>query len=83
MPNLNRLSLFFAGSIYVFLIAINTVFITKNMLWGIFLSGFVISFFWTLNVRKVVCSSFIDQIYYGLGGATGCLLGAITVNSLL
>lgn len=61
----------------VILVAINTYQIANHKFVGVVFFGFLISFFWSINVNAVVFSSIRQRIIYALGGACGCLTGTL------
>lgn len=73
----SQFKLFVTAFLQVFFVAVNTVFISRQMFFGVFLAGFVISFLWTLNVARTACASWIDRVVYALGAACGSVSGAM------
>ena len=71
---MNRIALFATGFSQVFLVVLNTYFITREFLLGILACGFLISFVWSHNVKKVAFGSEWDRIIYSLGAMTGSIL---------
>ena len=71
---MNRITLFTTGFTQVFLVVLNTYFITREFLFGIIVCGFLISFIWSHNVKKVAFGSEWDRIIYSLGAMTGSIL---------
>ena len=69
------MALFFAGFLQVFLVACNTYFIAHRNLYGAAIAGFLISFVWSGNVKKVALGTMQDRVKYSLGAGTGSLLG--------
>ena len=69
------MKLFITGFLQVFFVAINTYFLTKEFYVGMMVSGFLISFIWTFNVRRVVIGSMADRVVYSLGASIGGLSG--------
>jgi hypothetical protein len=69
------LKLFFTGALQVFFVAANTIFITSgNILW-LAIFGFLISFIWSHNIRKIAFGSMKDRIFYSMGATLGSLVG--------
>lgn len=74
--------LFVTGFLYVFLLSANTYCIA-NLLWaGIGIFSFLISFLWTVNVKRVATSTIHDRLLYAIGAMCGGLLGVATVNTI-
>ena len=66
-----KVTLFTTGFTQVFLVVLNTYFITREFLFGIIVCGFLISFIWSHNVKKVAFGSEWDRIVYASGAMTG------------
>ena len=71
------MKLFFTGFLQVFFVAINTYFIANKMMVGTLMAGFVISFVWSFNVKKVAFGTINDRIIYALGAGVGSLCGLL------
>lgn len=71
------MKLFITGFIQVFFVAINTFFISKAIYGGVFICGFLISFVWSWNVKKIAFGTIKDRIYYSLGAGAGSLIGLV------
>jgi len=74
-PNRDKLSLFTTGFIGVFFIVANTYFIANRFIPGIAFASFMISFVWTINVRKVAVGTTTDRVIYSLGATCGSVTG--------
>lgn len=68
---------FFTGFLQVFFVVLNTWLITQKNYYGVFTVGFMISFIWSYNVRKVVFGDMKTRILYSLGAATGGTTGLL------
>ena len=82
-------SIFLAGFIQVILVCLNTYQIASYVkepvtptLLGIVGIGFLISFIWTWNVKKVVFGGIWDRVSYALGAAIGSAVG-VTIGNLI
>ena len=89
MVNKLNLELFGTGLLQVILVCLNTYQIatyavTKSplLLGAIVVIGFLISFIWTFNVKKVAFGNMSNRVSYALGAATGSGVG-VTIGSLL
>jgi hypothetical protein len=71
------------GALQVFFVAINTVFIQHSFELGIIICAFIISFIWSLNVKRVAFGDWNDRIAYATGAAVGCWLGFKISNSII
>lgn len=74
-------SLFSTGFLQVVLVAINTYQIANNKLLGALVVGFLISFVWSLNVKRVAFGSTIDRIVYASGAGIGSAAGLLVANA--
>ena len=72
-----HLSIFLTGFIQVFLVAVNTYFLTKAAIWGVFPTAFLISFVWSFNVKKLALGNMTDRIIYSAGAASGSASGLL------
>lgn len=68
------MKLFITGFLQVFFVVINTYFISKGYLLGIIICGFIISFIWSHNVKKIAFGSEYDRFIYSLGAMSGSLI---------
>lgn len=69
------MKLFTTGFIQVALVAINTWQIANHKWAGAFVVGFLISFVWTFNVKKIAFGGNKDRVVYSFGAATGTVTG--------
>lgn len=69
----SKLSLFGTGFIQVFLVVLNTYFIAKDFLLGLIICGFMISFVWSHNVKKIAFGSEKDRVIYSLAAMIGSI----------
>jgi len=70
-------SLFLTGFLQVFLVTVQTYFISKYFVPGVFIVGFLISFVWSWNVKKIAFGTKLDRIVYSLGAACGAVIGLV------
>lgn len=70
-----NLKIAFAGFIQVLLVCINTYQIAHEKWPGVFIVGFLISFSWSFNVKRIAFGSVQDRIFYALGAAIGSITG--------
>lgn len=66
-----QIKLFLTGFVQVFLVSMNIVFITNKQIIPLVITGFFISFTWTINVKKVAFGTMLDRIIYSIGAASG------------
>lgn len=79
----DRASLFGTGFLQVFCVGLNTVFIAQAAIYGNLLSGFLISYIWTRNVKRAAFGDEADRWCYALGAAFGSVAGSVTAHWLL
>ncbi len=78
---MNRhLTIFLLSSLQVGLVALNTVFISKNYVLAVVLTTFSLNLIWTFNVSKVGTSKISHKITYALGGSFGALIALLISN---
>lgn len=65
------MKLFIIGFLQVFFVVVNTYFIGKGFCVGVLVCGFLISFIWSFNVKKVAFGTINDRIIYSLGACVG------------
>jgi hypothetical protein len=68
-------SLFFTGFVQVFFVAVNTYFLSQKLYIGVLFAAFMISWIWSLNVKKIAFGTTTDRIIYASGAALGSLVG--------
>lgn len=73
--NKNRISLFITALVQVMFVAMNVVFISKGFVIPMLLTGFMISWLWCSNVKKIAIATIYDKISYATGAMCGTLLG--------
>lgn len=69
------MKLFLTAFLQVFFVAGNTVFISKQNYIGAAMFGFMISWLWTANIKKVSCGTMADRLIYATGATVGGLAG--------
>jgi hypothetical protein len=77
------LKLFFTGFVQVYFVAINTVFLSKELYIGVFFAAFMISMVWSWNIKKIAFGSIKDRIFYSLGATAGSMLGLYSSSFIL
>ncbi|MEP7198033.1 MAG: hypothetical protein ABI851_16055 [Saprospiraceae bacterium] len=71
------MKLFLTGFTQVFFVAVNTFFISKAVYGGVLICGFLISFIWSWNVKKIAFGTMADRLWYAFGAGSGSLFGLI------
>ena len=72
--------LFFTAFIQVYLVSINTIFLATAMYVVVAVAGFLISYVWTGNVRRIAVSTQQQRVVYSLGACIGGLCGLASVH---
>lgn len=71
----DRAKLFGTGFLQVLLVAVNTWQIAHARWFGCAVVGFLISYVWTWNVKKIAFGTHADRVIYASGAAVGTLSG--------
>jgi hypothetical protein len=71
------------GFLQVFFVALNTVFLSRGYIVGIVIAGFLISFLWAFNVKRVAFGSMGDRVLYATGAAAGSIGGYYVASVML
>jgi len=74
------MKLFITAFLQVFLVAANTLFISRLFYIGIGIAAFLISFFWSYNVKRISIGTMKERLIYCLGATIGGLLGVYVAN---
>lgn len=69
------LQLALTGFVQVFFVSVNTYFIARDFEAGILIAAFLISYIWSINVKKVAFGTQGDRISYATGAALGSYAG--------
>lgn len=78
-----KLQLLGTGFLQVFFVGLNTYFIAHSAVLGNVISGFLISYIWTFNVKRAAFGDEADRWYYSTGAALGSVSGALLAKFLL
>ena len=68
-------TLFFTGFIQVFLVTAQTWFISRSNWPAVAAFGFLISFAWSFNVKRIAIGTRADAAIYSAGASVGAVLG--------
>ena len=74
------MKLFTSGFLQVFFVAMNTFFIHKEFYIGVFVCSFLISWLWSMNVKKIAFGNNKDRFIYASGAAVGSIFGLIVAS---
>lgn len=78
-----KIILFVTAFLQVFFVSANTYFIAKSYYIGVAIAGFMISFLWTSNIRKVAFGDMSDRLIYTTGAMIGGLVGLFISKQFL
>ena len=76
-------SLFITGFLQVFCVTIQTWFIAQSYIPGIIVVGFLISFIWSFNVKRIAFGGMVDRVVYSAGASAGATVGIIAGKWLM
>lgn len=76
------MKLFFRAYFQTTMVAISTIMISKQILVGVFLVGFLVSILWTFNVSTLAFSTTKQKLMYSFGAGLGSMSGVIFFNLL-
>lgn len=68
-------TLFLTAFAQVLFVAANTYFIANTMMYAVAACGFLISFIWSFNIKRVAFGTMSDRIVYSIGASAGGLTG--------
>jgi len=69
------MKLFLTSFLQVFLVSINTIFLTKGFVIGIIITSFAINWVWMHNLKRTVTCDTRDKLLYSAGATTGSISG--------
>ena len=78
-----RLTLVATAFVQVIFVAMNTVFIAHYKLLPNLLTGFMISYVWSWNVKRVAFGDHGDRLAYATGAALGSVTGTVAAGFVL
>ena len=78
-----RLALVATAFVQVVFVAMNTVFIAHYKLLPNLLTGFLISYVWSWNVKRVAFGDHTDRLAYASGAAVGSVAGTVAAGVVL
>lgn len=73
--NIQDMKQFSTGFLYIFFLAINTVFLGSINYSGAFTVSIIIGYLWTGNVKRVTVSTELQRIAYCIGSGFGAVAG--------
>lgn len=79
----NKYSLFITALLQVTCVAMNVVFIANNKIILLLITGFLISFIWSFNVKKIAFGSIVDRTTYATGAMVGTYIGYLLSHQII
>lgn len=76
------MTLFSTAFLHVFMISVNTIFLARTFYPGVAVAGFMISYLWVGNVKKVTVATRAERLIYSTGAMLGGLTGMAMVDVL-
>jgi hypothetical protein len=80
--NKSLFKLFILAFFQVMLVSMNVVFISKDYVLLLIITGFGISYTWSWNVKRISISNELDRFIYAIGAMCGTLFGYIFAKFL-
>lgn len=80
---MKNIKLYLSGFLQVFLVSANTVFLSHMFYIGVFIFGFLISWIWSWNVKKISVSNNRERFFYSIGAASGGLIGVLFSEKII
>jgi hypothetical protein len=74
------MKLFFRAYLQTAMVSISTIMISKQILAGVFIVGFIVSVLWTFNVSTLAFSTTKQKLIYSLGAGLGSMSGVVFFN---
>lgn len=79
----DKIKLFLTAFFQVTFVAISQVAISKDVLWLLIIAGFMISYIWTMNVKRVAFGNHRDRLIYATGAMFGTITGYFLSNYII
>jgi hypothetical protein len=79
----DKWQLFVTAFLQVAFVAMNVVFISDGRIIPMLATGVMISFVWTLNVKKIAFGGWADRIVYSIGAMIGTGIGYAMSNMIM
>ena len=74
--------LFGYGFLQVYLVVLNTYFISKENYLFVGILSFGISYLWTGNIKRISISNNFESVVYSIGATLAGLLGLLTATTI-
>lgn len=70
-----NIKLFLTAVLQVFFVSMNVTFISHGKYPQMAITGFLISFIWSFNIKKIAFGGFTQQVIYSTGACIGTVIG--------
>jgi hypothetical protein len=72
---MNNIKLFFSAMLQIFLVSTNTYLVANGFMLSAGIIGFLLSWVWSWNIKRIAISSNTERFIYCLGAGIGTTLG--------
>lgn len=72
--------LFMSSTVQIFLVSCNTYLIANSFVISAGIIGFLLSYVWSYNIKRIAISTQKERIIYCLGAGTGTTIGVLLMN---
>ena len=72
---MNNLKLFLSAMLQIFLVSTNTYLVANGFMISAGIIGFLLSWVWSWNIKRIAISSNTERFIYCLGAGMGTTLG--------
>ncbi len=74
------IKLFGTAFMQVLFVSANIYFVSNSMWVAVAVTSFLISYLWTINVKKIAISNIIDRLIYSTGAMVGGVAGPLMAH---
>ena len=72
---MNNLKVFFSAMLQIFLVSTNTYLVANGFMISAGIVGFLLSWVWSWNIKRIAISSNMERLIYCLGAGVGTSFG--------
>ena len=73
-----KLSIMLTGFIQVYFVSVNICFLSLGSVPGVLVASFLVSFTWTINVKRIAFGCTSDRVLYSLAATGGSIAGLLS-----
>ena len=73
-----KLSIMLTGFIQVYFVSVNICFLSIGSVAGVLVASFLVSFTWTINVKRIAFGRTSDRVLYSLAATCGSIAGLLS-----